>query len=93
VIKHLHCTVLDKFKSNLEQSLRSGGRFAATARFCAQSSLEEFEVGWRGKEKLPASYLWDEIIWRLFDRCFRVMCFILQLMMSFFTRVVMFKFG
>ncbi|XP_051181061.1 protein ROOT HAIR DEFECTIVE 3 homolog 2 isoform X1 [Lolium perenne] len=47
VVKHLHCTVLDKFKSDLEQSLRTGGRFAATARYCAQSSLVEFDVGWR----------------------------------------------
>uniref|UniRef100_A0ACD5YZ61 Uncharacterized protein n=1 Tax=Avena sativa TaxID=4498 RepID=A0ACD5YZ61_AVESA len=47
LMKHLHRTVLGKFKSDLEQSLRGGGRFAASARYCSQSSLVEFEVGWR----------------------------------------------
>ncbi|VAI47151.1 unnamed protein product [Triticum turgidum subsp. durum] len=47
VIEHLHCTVLSKFKNDLEQLLRSGERFAASARHCAQSSSVEFEAGWR----------------------------------------------
>lgn len=47
VIEHLHCTILRKFKSDLAQSLRSGERFAASVRHCAQSSVVEFEAGWR----------------------------------------------
>ncbi|XP_044413210.1 protein ROOT HAIR DEFECTIVE 3 homolog 2 isoform X4 [Triticum aestivum] len=47
MIEHLHCMVLSKFKNDLEQLLRSGERFAASARHCAQSSSVEFEAGWR----------------------------------------------
>ncbi|KAG8090254.1 hypothetical protein GUJ93_ZPchr0011g26869 [Zizania palustris] len=47
MIEHLHNVVLNKYKSDLEQSLRSGGVFAASARHCSQSSMEEFDVGLR----------------------------------------------
>ncbi|EEE59824.1 hypothetical protein OsJ_12379 [Oryza sativa Japonica Group] len=39
MLEHLHHVVLNKFKSDLDQSLRSGGGFAASARYCAQSSM------------------------------------------------------
>jgi hypothetical protein len=50
--------VLNKFKSDLEQSLRSGEGFAASARYCVQSSMAEFDAGLRGKQTTAKIY-WD----------------------------------
>uniref|UniRef100_A0A0D3HND6 GB1/RHD3-type G domain-containing protein n=1 Tax=Oryza barthii TaxID=65489 RepID=A0A0D3HND6_9ORYZ len=47
MLEHLHHVVLNKFKSDLEQSLRSGEGFAASARYCVQSSMAEFDAGLR----------------------------------------------
>ncbi|XP_062197057.1 protein ROOT HAIR DEFECTIVE 3 homolog 2-like [Phragmites australis] len=47
VIENLHFVVLNKFKSDLEQSLRSRERFAASVRQCAQASMAEFDAGLR----------------------------------------------
>lgn len=47
MLEHLHHVVLNKFKNYLEQSLRSGEGFAASARYCAQSSMAKFDAGSR----------------------------------------------
>jgi hypothetical protein len=44
VIENLHCLVLDKFKSNLEQSLRGRERFAESVRRCTQASMTELDT-------------------------------------------------
>ncbi len=58
MLEHLHHVVLNKFKSDLEQSLRSGEGFAASARYCVQSSMAEFDAGLRGKQTTAKIY-WD----------------------------------
>uniref|UniRef100_A0A0A9DGS3 Sey1/RHD3-like three-helix bundle domain-containing protein n=1 Tax=Arundo donax TaxID=35708 RepID=A0A0A9DGS3_ARUDO len=45
VIEHLHLVVLNKFKSDLEQSLRSREGFATSVRRCTQASMAEFDAG------------------------------------------------
>ncbi|XP_062182418.1 protein ROOT HAIR DEFECTIVE 3 homolog 2-like isoform X2 [Phragmites australis] len=44
LIEHLHLVVLNKFKSDLEQSLRSRYGFAASVRQCAQALMAEFDA-------------------------------------------------
>ncbi|EEC68426.1 hypothetical protein OsI_36606 [Oryza sativa Indica Group] len=57
MLEHLHHVVLNKFKSDLEQSLRSGEGFAASARYCVQSSMAEFDAGLR--DALVKHAEWD----------------------------------
>ncbi|KAL5204065.1 hypothetical protein ABZP36_008936 [Zizania latifolia] len=57
MIEHLHNVVLNKYESDLEQSLRSGGGFAASARHCVQSSMAEFDAGLR--DSLVKHAEWD----------------------------------
>ncbi|XP_073109718.1 protein ROOT HAIR DEFECTIVE 3 isoform X2 [Elaeis guineensis] len=45
MLGHLHSKALNKFRSDLEQSLKSGKGFAASVRDCSQSSLLEFDEG------------------------------------------------
>ncbi|KAF8700072.1 hypothetical protein HU200_034433 [Digitaria exilis] len=47
VIENLHLATLDKFRSDLEQSLRSREGFTASVRQCVQASMAEFEAGLR----------------------------------------------
>jgi hypothetical protein len=48
VIDHLHVVTLKKFKSDLEQSLRSREGFAASVRQCTRVAITEFDAGLRG---------------------------------------------
>jgi len=48
VMEHLHLVTLNKFKSDLEQSLRNTEGFAESVRQCSQASMEEFDAGIRG---------------------------------------------
>ncbi|KAF0896715.1 hypothetical protein E2562_027058 [Oryza meyeriana var. granulata] len=57
MLEHLHHVVLNKFKSDLEQALSSGEGFAASARYCAQSSMVEFDAGLR--DALVKHSEWD----------------------------------
>ncbi|GJN25283.1 hypothetical protein PR202_gb13090 [Eleusine coracana subsp. coracana] len=47
VIQNLHLVVLNKFKSNLEESLRTREGFAESVRRCTQASMAELDVGLR----------------------------------------------
>lgn len=47
-MEHLHLVALNKFKSDLEQSLRNTEGFAESVRHCSQASMEEFDAGIRG---------------------------------------------
>ncbi|CAD6253444.1 unnamed protein product [Miscanthus lutarioriparius] len=47
VMEHLHLVALNKFKSDLEQSLRNTEGFAESVRQCSQASVEEFDAGIR----------------------------------------------
>ncbi|TVU25032.1 hypothetical protein EJB05_27508, partial [Eragrostis curvula] len=47
VIENLHLVVLNKFKSDLEQSLRTRKGFAESVRRCAQASMAELDAGLR----------------------------------------------
>ncbi|CAD6253431.1 unnamed protein product [Miscanthus lutarioriparius] len=47
VMEHLHLVALNKFKSDLEQSLRTQRGFAESVRQCSQASVEEFDAGIR----------------------------------------------
>ncbi|KAL6841646.1 hypothetical protein ACP4OV_028585 [Aristida adscensionis] len=57
VIEHLHLLVLNKFKSDLEQSLRSTEGFATSVRQCAQASMAEFDSELR--DALVKHVEWD----------------------------------
>lgn len=43
MLGHIRTKVLDKFKNDLEQSLKTGKGFAASIHDCIQSSLLEFD--------------------------------------------------
>lgn len=47
-MEHLHLVALDKFKGDLEQSLRHTEGFAESVRRCSQASMAEFDAGMRG---------------------------------------------
>ncbi|WVZ50868.1 hypothetical protein U9M48_002079 [Paspalum notatum var. saurae] len=47
VTEHLHLMAFNKFKSDLEQSLRGKKGFAASVLQCAQASMAEFDAGLR----------------------------------------------
>ncbi|PVH34427.1 hypothetical protein PAHAL_8G217100 [Panicum hallii] len=47
VIEHLHLVALNKFRSDLEQTLRSREGFAASVHQCVQASMAEFDAGLR----------------------------------------------
>lgn len=47
VMEHLHLVALDKFKGDLEQSLRHTEGFAESVRRCSQASMAEFDAGMR----------------------------------------------
>ncbi|PUZ45319.1 hypothetical protein GQ55_8G213100 [Panicum hallii var. hallii] len=47
VIEHLHLVALNKFRSDLEQTLRSREGFTASVHQCVQASMAEFDAGLR----------------------------------------------
>lgn len=49
MLGHLRSKAFDKFKSDLELSLKSGKGFAASTRDCIQSSMLEFDTGLKGR--------------------------------------------
>ena len=48
MLGHLRSRYLDKFKNDLEQSLKGGKGFAASACSCTQSCMLEFDQGCTG---------------------------------------------
>lgn len=49
MLGHLRLKAFDKFRSDLELSLKSGKGFAASTRDCIQSSMLEFDTGLKGR--------------------------------------------
>lgn len=47
-MEHLHLVALNKFRSDLEQSLRNTEGFAESVHRCSQASMQEFDAGMRG---------------------------------------------
>nr|CAD1822487.1 unnamed protein product [Ananas comosus var. bracteatus] len=58
MLGHLRSKALEKFKNDLEQSLKSGKAFAAAVRDCTRASLLEFD---RGLEDWDASKVRDKL--------------------------------
>lgn len=48
LLRHLRCKALENFKSRLEQMLKEGEGFAASARACTESCMREFDQGCAG---------------------------------------------